>query len=116
MALERARFCELVAQHMKLPTADFFLTGLFSLLDAILNRPLAQIVEQIPISAPCRDALTGVPNQQKRTLDFAAASARGRWEDLPQFCDQVGCTELEACQWQFEAQRWVHAVLAKEPK
>ena len=33
MALERARFCELVAQHMKLPTADFFLTGLFSLLE-----------------------------------------------------------------------------------
>jgi EAL and modified HD-GYP domain-containing signal transduction protein len=113
MALVRARFCELVAEHLAVPTTDFFLTGLFSLLDAILDRPLSQIIEHIPISPPCRDALTGVPNQQRHALDLARASARGRWEELPPHCEKVECTELEVCCWQVEAQRWVRIVLAE---
>jgi EAL and modified HD-GYP domain-containing signal transduction protein len=114
MALVRARFCELIAEHLALPTTDFFLAGLFSLLDAILDRPLSQIIEHIPISPLCRDALSGVPNQHWHAMELACASARGRWEKLPQLCEKVGCTELEVCRWQIEAQRWVRTLLAEE--
>ncbi len=114
MALVRARFCEMFAELRGLPATDYFLTGLFSLLDAILDRPLAQIIEQIPITKLCRDALTGVPNQLRYVLEVAIASARGNWEVLPQLCQKAGCTELEVCRWQIEAQRWVRTMMAKK--
>jgi EAL and modified HD-GYP domain-containing signal transduction protein len=114
MALVRARFCELFAEQRGLPSTEFFLTGLFSLLDAILDRPLAQIIEQIPITNLCRDALTGVPNQPRYALDVSIASASGDWLALPQLCAKANCTELEVFHWQFEAQRWVRTMMAKK--
>ena len=57
LALTRARFCEQVARQLGERPTEFFLTGLFSLLEAILDRPMAQIVEHVPISAACRAAL-----------------------------------------------------------
>jgi EAL and modified HD-GYP domain-containing signal transduction protein len=112
MALVRARFCEMFAEQRGLPSTDFFLTGLFSLLDAILDRPLAQIIEHIPISELCRNALTGADNEARYALDVAIASARGDWELLPGLCGKAGCTELEVCHWQIEAQRWVRSMMA----
>jgi EAL and modified HD-GYP domain-containing signal transduction protein len=114
MGLVRARFCEMFAEQRGLPSTDFFLTGLFSLLDAILDRPLSRVIEQIPISKLCRDALTGVPNEARRVLDVAIVSARGEWELLPQLCETAGCSELEVCHWQIEAQRWVRTMMGKK--
>ncbi|MGA3127411.1 MAG: EAL domain-containing protein [Candidatus Korobacteraceae bacterium] len=111
MALERARFCELLAGHLLLPSTDFFLTGLFSLLDAILDRPMSQLIEHIPISTLCRDALCGVSNPPRYALELAIASTRGDWDALPELCAALGCTELEACRWQVEARNWVGAML-----
>lgn len=114
IALVRARFCEIFAEQRGLPSTDFFLTGLFSLLDAVLDRPLVQIMEHIPVSQLCRDALTGVPNDLRDALDLAIASARGNWGALPQLCDRVRCTELEVCRWQIEAQQWVRTMMASK--
>jgi EAL and modified HD-GYP domain-containing signal transduction protein len=114
MALVRARFCEMFAEQRGLPSTDFFLTGLFSLLDAVLDRPLMQIIEHIPIAKLCRDALRGVANELRYTLDVSIASARGDWAVLPQLCEKANCTELEVCRWQNEAQRWVRTMMAKK--
>jgi EAL and modified HD-GYP domain-containing signal transduction protein len=114
IALVRARFCEIFAEQRGLPSTDFFLTGLFSLLDAVLDRPLAQIMEQIPVSQLCRDALTGVPNSLRDALDLAIASARGNWIALPQLCERARCTELDVCRWQIEAQQWVRTMMASK--
>ena len=80
MALTRARFCELLAEHLKLQATDFFLVGLFSLLDAILGRAMARIIELIPISTVCSDALCGVSNPLRQVLELAIACERGRWQ------------------------------------
>lgn len=114
MALMRARFCEQLAIQRGWAPTDFFLTGLFSLLDAILDRPLAQIIENIPISKPCRDALIGEPNRLRQALELAVVSSRGEWGKLPELCEKLGCTELEVYQWQTEAQRWVHSMMARK--
>jgi len=111
MALSRARFCELFAESQKLVPTDFFLVGLFSLLDAILDRPMVQIVEHVPLSPVCRDALNGVSNRPRQALELAIAGARGEWEILPQLCAHLGCTEEEMWHWHRDAQNWVRSML-----
>jgi EAL and modified HD-GYP domain-containing signal transduction protein len=111
MALIRALFCELVAEHLQLDVTDFFLTGLFSLLEAILDRPLAKIVEHIPISETCRAALTGASNRPGLALRLAVACGRGYWETIPQLCAELGCSEQDAWRWQSEAQSLVRVML-----
>lgn len=59
-SLVRARFCELLAasarQNLK-QTA--FLTGLFSLLDALIDRPLEQTLSEISLAPEISDVLQG---------------------------------------------------------
>ena len=107
LALTRARFCEQVARQLGEPPTEFFLTGLFSLLEAILDRPMAQIVEHVPISAACRAALAGEDNPPGLALRLCTATGRGHWEEIPGLCERLGCTEEQAWEWQNSAHHWV---------
>src|SRR4051812_16283437 len=52
-AMVRARFCEMLANAVRPPAsaADASLVGMFSLLDAMIDRPLAQILTEMNLSA-----------------------------------------------------------------
>jgi EAL and modified HD-GYP domain-containing signal transduction protein len=58
-ALTRARFAELLAAHrLPGPAQDqLFMTGMFSLLDALLGKPLDEALKQLDLPAETRDAL-----------------------------------------------------------
>lgn len=57
-ALIRARLCEQLAVEAKLPGRDsFFTCGLFSLVDAIMARPMYEILGSLPFTAEVRAAL-----------------------------------------------------------
>jgi EAL and modified HD-GYP domain-containing signal transduction protein len=114
MALERARFCEMVAEHLQVPRCEFFLAGLFSLLEAIMDRPLAQILDLVPISNTCREALKGGCNLPGAALKLAMEFEAGRWEALPRLCAELSCTEQQAWCWQLEAHQWGRLVLEKQ--
>lgn len=55
IAVVRAKFCESLAPEGQ--SEQYFLTGLFSLLDAMLDRPMSQLVPELPISNESRVAL-----------------------------------------------------------
>ena len=107
IALIRAGFCEQVARHLKVPTPNYYLTGLFSLLEAMLDRPLKQILEEIPIPPSCREALNGAANSPGNALRLAIASETGDWTGVANYCAQLKCSETDAWHWQHEAQTYV---------
>lgn len=58
MATVRARTCELLAQHLGRPNPEhYYLAGLFSLLDAILDMPKARMLACLNLAPPIQDAL-----------------------------------------------------------
>jgi len=85
MALLRARFCELVAPweglaHRK---ADLFLIGLFSLLDAMLDRSLAEILAEMRLRGAIAETLLGTAHaDQPMALiyNLVRAYESGNWE------------------------------------
>ena len=64
-ALCRARFCELVASRVGLGerSSDLFLLGMFSLIDAFLDQPMAKILDALPIAEEIKLALLGRENR-----------------------------------------------------
>ena len=107
-ALIRARMCELLARQASLPPDQLFTAGLFSLLDAILDRPLHEIIDQLNVAPLIREALAGGPTQGAKIVDIARHQNRG---DL----QRVGGAGFGAQQvfmaW-FEAVRWADAIIA----
>lgn len=80
LALVRARFCESMAILYNLYPTEQYLLGLFSLLPAMLQRPMERIVAALPLRDPLRDALLGEPNVHRRPLEWLEAYERGDFE------------------------------------
>jgi EAL and modified HD-GYP domain-containing signal transduction protein len=82
MSSVRGRFCELLAAHPGGSEAggDGFLLGMCSSLDVILERPMAAVVEELPLSTDTIAALLGRDNGPRRLLDCVIAYERGDFE------------------------------------
>jgi EAL and modified HD-GYP domain-containing signal transduction protein len=58
-ALVRARFCELLSPKIPHGDSDLFLMGLLSLMDAILEIPMSQVLDNVPIDQETKAVLLG---------------------------------------------------------
>jgi EAL and modified HD-GYP domain-containing signal transduction protein len=106
--LIRGRFCELLAPRfgMALQSQELFFMGLFSLVDAILGRPLAEILQDLPISAEIKDALLGRRNRPRTVFDYAVAYERGDWEKLMEIARSLKLDESSVPRLYKAAIRW----------
>ncbi len=76
----RARMCELLgARHPEHKPAAFFTVGLLSAIDAMLGRPLAVVLEGIPLAPPLAEALLTERNELGRILAAVKDYATGEW-------------------------------------
>lgn len=115
LALIRARFCELVAQRIAMAgrAADFFLAGLFSLLDAVLGRPMSQILSDLPVSNDIKTALTTGGNKMHQAISMTRAHERADWTSFCSTARTLNISDEEAAELYVSAVDWarrVHAV------
>lgn len=94
-AVARARFCESIAQltYLRNQSADLFLMGLFSLLDAFLDRPMASILNELPLSDEIKGALLGEENDFKKIYELVTLYEKGRWLEAGIIAGSLGITE-----------------------
>ena len=83
-ALTRAYFCEDISRliGMSAQSSDLFLMGLLSVTDALLDRPLEQIIASVPVSAEVREALSGGTNRFRDVYETLLAYERADWTTL----------------------------------
>jgi len=78
-ALVRAHFCESMSSWAKVSAQQqptLFLIGMFSLLEAILERPLNELLAELPLASDLRDVLLErAPSSDPRVDVFALAKA-----------------------------------------
>ena len=77
----RARYCQGLAQPTGLGqnATELFLTGLFSLIDAILDQPLPDLLEAMAIDDEVKRTLLGGPGPLRSVLDLVLAHQRCDW-------------------------------------
>jgi EAL and modified HD-GYP domain-containing signal transduction protein len=83
-ALVRARFCELLGEKggARFPTSDLFLAGMLSFMDAILGRPMSEIISDLPLSSAVRDALQGQSVGLGKVLRLVQAYEQADWSKV----------------------------------
>jgi len=81
-ALVRARMCELLAESLKNVAKDTFLTaGLLSVIDALLDRPIEQALEELPLVDDIKQALICKAGPIGQALRCAIAYEQADWDD-----------------------------------
>jgi c-di-GMP-related signal transduction protein len=84
-SLVRARFCEQIGAAGGMQNVEFelFMVGLLSAVDAILDRPMLEVLNDLPLSADVKQALMGRKEGHGRVLGLALAYERAEWDKLP---------------------------------
>jgi EAL and modified HD-GYP domain-containing signal transduction protein len=82
VSLVRAIFAEKLAKKFMLSgrETEAFLLGLFSLIDTILEKPLFDIVEPLPLKEDLKGALMGDHNRFHTILQFLQYYEMGNWD------------------------------------
>jgi hypothetical protein len=94
---------------------DLFLVGLLSALDAMLGRPLEELLEQLSIAETVRQALAGGADRLGQVYALARAYERGDWETVHELSGDLGIVSglvveayLQALQWADDTSGQVH--------
>lgn len=91
VALVRARCCELVGEQTRGADAgSYFLLGMCSLLDVILQRPMKDALADMPLPASINEALLGGRNQARTVLDTIVAHEQGEWDRAGEGAAAIG--------------------------
>ena len=101
-ALVRARMCELLARRAgRDETSAYFTVGLFSVLDALLDTDLEQVLAALPLAEAWRAALLDHAGELGQVLDCVVAYDTGAWEQMRCALDiaTVRETYLAAVSW-----------------
>lgn len=114
VALTRARFLELLAPAIGLAkhADDLFMVGLFSLLDAAMDRPFENLLEDIPVSADVKDALTRRGGPFLKPLRGIICFEQAQWSELFKELPALAKSDFSAPSAYIAAVDWANKSLA----
>src|SRR5215472_1027071 len=94
-ALTRAYFCEDLSAPAGLheKSSAMFLMGLLSVSDALLDKPIAEVLTSLPIDAEIKSALCGTENRYRDLYEVLLALERAQWRKLTAITERLGCPE-----------------------
>ncbi|TAJ92978.1 HDOD domain-containing protein [bacterium] len=114
----RGRFLELLAPPLKLEhrAEDLFLMGMFSLIDALVDRPMADVLKEMPIAQDIKSALLGTGGRLSDLYRLSLAYLEANWGEFEILTQQMGIEEtviperyMTALTWANEHFQGIHA-------
>jgi EAL and modified HD-GYP domain-containing signal transduction protein len=109
-ALVRARFGELLTPLTPHGECDLFLLGLLSMLDVMLEMPMSEILEKIPLDAETKAVLRGEPSSLRPIYQLMLAHESGEWEPARQICESLHLDTDAIATTYWQAQQWAREV------
>jgi len=111
--LVRARLCERLATAgcAEGETIGYFLAGMLSTLDAMMDLPMEHALKPLPIADDVRQALLGdTSGSIGQMLQLVKAVERGAWTTVRTRGRELGIAQSAVAAAYFEALRWTHGV------
>lgn len=108
----RARLCENIAMQVGLDdyAAEAFLMGMFTVIDAIMDKPMREILPQLALADEIKEALTGKENRFKHILDLVLAYERGEWDDFSRLSERTDFSESEMPKIYNDGLKWTEQI------
>ncbi len=100
-ALIRARFCELAGERRRrsASSAELFTLGLFSVIDALMDTPIDELLEQLPFPDDMCAALASHDGDDGRLLRCVILIEQGDFVGAEALVPDAGALYMEALGW-----------------
>ena len=93
LSLMRANFCSSLmnyAKNMPIGKSDAYLMGMFSTLNYLIDAPMEEILQQIPLCQEIKDALLRHEGRCGLLYDLAVSYERADWTQIDQLAGELG--------------------------
>ncbi len=112
LSLQRAHLCELLAADIspKLNGNRAFLTGLFSMLDSLLDQPLDVLIPMLPLDISIQDALIRRSGKLGYLLSLVCAYDHADWDQVDTMCAKLGLASEHVANRYLESLEWVTSI------
>lgn len=115
LSVVRARFCERLVQLAGITLRnEAFLMGMFSLLDALLDRPLDEALQAVSLGPEITEPLLGTASEQNKLSIIYRLTRRyeqGDWDDVELLSKACGFPALAAGEAYAAATLWAERML-----
>lgn len=104
----RARFCELIADEFgfRESPSDYFLMGMLSLVDAFLDRPLEEILAELPVEENIKKALLTREGGAHGILQLVEHFEKAQWEEFGRMANDLGLDGSKIALLYLDAVEW----------
>ncbi|PTB32317.1 EAL and HDOD domain-containing protein [Photobacterium phosphoreum] len=108
LSLQRAKMCEILANYSPLVILkqQAFLAGMFSLLDALLDNSLAELVRLLKLQPTIQAALLHREGELGKVLNLVDAFDKADWQQVTLECYQLGLSEQQVQDSYLQAMAW----------
>ena len=109
----RARLCELLGLHSQngVEISELFLMGLFSLIDAMLDNNMEDIMQSLPLSKNIKQALLEEKGDLADYLKLVSSYESANWETFSSIISKVNVDEKKLPEFYQEAVSWADSYL-----
>lgn len=109
----RARFGELLAVPlgMKDRSSDLFLMGMFSMISAVIDRPIEDILSELPISEEIKEALTGKEGHYQNIYQLIISYEKANWEVFMAYAGRLGLDSSIVPDLYVQSLTWANQVM-----
>ena len=116
MSLIRGKFCECLAMKVGLAekASELFMTGMFSMLDVLIGRPLYELLDRINVSKDIKAALTTGGNPHGEVLQLVLAYEKALWEEVELRAAKLGLRRTDMVSDYAESVQWAEQVYDME--
>lgn len=113
LAILRARFCEVLSEqvHADITPGTGFLTGMFSVLDSLLDQPLESIIKEMPIEKESKLALIDGNGVLGQILALNKAYEMANWEQVITIAKELKLPNQAPTESYIEAVKWTADLL-----
>ena len=104
----RAKFCELLgeASDARIDSSELFTLGLFSLIDAVMDDSMEDLMGKIPLSEKIKQALVSGKGKISHYLKLAVSYEKGEWESVARLVNLTGVNEEDIPHYFMMALEW----------
>ena len=106
-SLVRAKMCEQLAAHYNCVAETGFLVGLFSTIDAIMSRPMDELLKSLPLNNDIKEALSNRLGNLGELLNTVIYYEQCSWDEVnveQVSLEQLGAVYINATEWTIKTQ------------
>lgn len=113
-SLIRGRFAEGLAMQIGRVdrSGEAFLVGIFSLVDALLDRPMQQVLDELPVAEEVAAALQNRPGVLRFILDTVISYEQADWTQHDECLRSLATSDEPIQELYFEAVEWAEKIIS----